>query len=117
MYIQVGDTRILQENFESEGIKAAEINKVQNQKEILVEAQENLLESVEEKRGMSAKEREEALIYAVGITQKAEYPLVGADSDIESLDIAKAISDMQKDSILQEYQYFVRSAKEMNEIR
>lgn len=59
----------------------------------------------------------EALIYAVGVTPKAEYSLVGVDRDIESIDIAKAISDMQKDSILQEYQYFVRSAKEMNLIR
>lgn len=117
MYIQVGDTRVLQDNFMSEGIKTSEINKVQNQNEVPVEKQKNLPEGVEEKKGMSAQEREEALMYALGVTQKAEYSLVGADSDIESLDIAKAISDMQKDSILQEYQYFVRSAKEMNEIR
>lgn len=35
------------------------------------------------------------------------YNLKGADSDIKSLDIEKAVDDMKKDSIIQQYQYFV----------
>ncbi len=31
----------------------------------------------------------------------------GADSDIRTLDVEKAISAMQKDTALQQYQYFV----------
>ena len=31
----------------------------------------------------------------------------GADSDIKSLDMEKAISDMRKDQVLQQYQFFV----------
>lgn len=38
---------------------------------------------------------------------------IGKDSDILSLDMQKAISDMKKDSILEEYQYFVGSSQEM----
>ncbi|MBQ1194361.1 MAG: hypothetical protein IIX45_09645 [Lachnospiraceae bacterium] len=32
---------------------------------------------------------------------------IGSESDINGLDVQKAVSDMQKDSILQQYQYFV----------
>ena len=31
----------------------------------------------------------------------------GADSDINSLDVDRAISDMQRDQVLQQYQFFV----------
>lgn len=35
------------------------------------------------------------------------YDLVGADSDINSLDIQKAVSDLEKDKVLRQYQFFV----------
>ncbi len=35
------------------------------------------------------------------------FDLKGPDSDIESLDAKKAISDLEKDQVLQQYQYFV----------
>ena len=35
------------------------------------------------------------------------YELKGADSDITSLDMAKAISDLKKDQVLEQYQFFV----------
>ena len=38
-----------------------------------------------------------------------DYSYIGSAKDIENLDVAKAISDMQQDSILQEYNYFVGS--------
>ncbi len=38
-----------------------------------------------------------------------DYSYIGSTKDIEKLDVAKAISDMQQDSILQEYNYFVGS--------
>lgn len=36
-----------------------------------------------------------------------DYGYIGKDSSIESLDVKKAVSDMQKDSVLQQYQTFV----------
>lgn len=36
---------------------------------------------------------------------------IGSESVLTDLDMQKAISDMQKDQVLQEYQYFVGSAK------
>ena len=38
------------------------------------------------------------------------FDYIGMDSNPENLDMQKAISDMQKDQILQGYQYFVGSA-------
>ena len=38
------------------------------------------------------------------------YELKGKDSDLESLDVQKAISDLGKDQVLQQYQYFVGSS-------
>lgn len=35
------------------------------------------------------------------------YELKGVDSDINSLDVMKAISDLDKDQVLRQYQYFV----------
>ena len=38
-----------------------------------------------------------------------DFGYIGRNSDIHSLDVEKAISDMRKDQILQQYQYFVGS--------
>lgn len=40
------------------------------------------------------------------------YELKGADSDINNLDIQRAVSDLDKDSMLRQYQYFVNSNPE-----
>ncbi len=47
--------------------------------------------------------REISLKFNVG----DDYGYLGKDSKIEDLDMQKAISDMKKDQVLQEYQYFV----------
>ncbi len=38
------------------------------------------------------------------------YELKGEEADITRLDVAKAVSDMEKDQILHQYQYFVGDA-------
>ena len=38
------------------------------------------------------------------------FDMIGSESDLNKLDIQKAISDMQKDKILQDYSYFVGSS-------
>ena len=37
----------------------------------------------------------------------AKYHLKGVDSDISKLDVEKALSDLKKDQVLQQYQFFV----------
>lgn len=107
MYLQVGNARILQESLMPEKAKAEQTKIVQDEKQSDLDSSER-----QGRKGVSSEERTEALEFAIGSTKKHEYSLVGVESDIEALDIEKAISDMQKDSILQEYQYFVKSARE-----
>ena len=38
------------------------------------------------------------------------YDMIGSESDLNKLDMQKAISDMKKDKILQDYNYFVGSS-------
>lgn len=45
--------------------------------------------------------------YASQYNPDATYSLKGAESDIRSLDMEKAISDMRKDEVIHQYQYFV----------
>lgn len=109
MYLQIGNTRILQESMSPEYTKEVTQQGASGDAEQSQKKPQRLEKGHTEKPLDTPKERQDALDFAVNSTKKAEYSLVGADSDLASLDIAKAISDMQKDSILQEYQYFVRS--------
>ena len=45
--------------------------------------------------------------------KQESFDYLGKDSDINDLDMQKAISDMQKDQMLMQYQYFVGSAKNL----
>lgn len=38
------------------------------------------------------------------------FDYLGSESGLENLDVMKAVSDMRKDEVLQEYQYFVGSS-------
>lgn len=64
--------------------------------------------SVEEKPQLrpNANVHDLSLSFNIG----EDYSYIGRDSDIEALDMQKAISDMKKDQVLQQYQYFVGSA-------
>lgn len=42
-----------------------------------------------------------------------DFGYIGSESDIENLDMQKAISDMRKDELLKQYQYFVGSAQNL----
>lgn len=47
--------------------------------------------------------------FAQSYDPNASYDLKGTDSDINNLDTMKAISDLDKDLVLRQYQYFVGS--------
>jgi len=44
---------------------------------------------------------------SLSLDNSASFEMKGRDSDISALDISKAVSDMQKDEALMQYQYFV----------
>ena len=52
---------------------------------------------------------------SITFNRQDDFGYLGQDSDIHSLDVERAISDMQKDRMLQQYQYFVGSAKAVYE--
>lgn len=47
---------------------------------------------------------------SIGFNKQDDFSYIGKDADIEQLDMQKAISDMKKDSLFHQYQFFVRSA-------
>lgn len=50
--------------------------------------------------------------YAKQYQPDAVYDMKGADSDIHSLDVEQALSDMKKDQVLQQYLFFVGNGQE-----
>ncbi len=42
-----------------------------------------------------------------------DFGYIGSESGLDNLDVQKAISDMRKDQVLQQYQYFVGSAQNL----
>ena len=48
-----------------------------------------------------------AIDYANSYQPDAVYELKGVDSDIARLDVERAISDMRRDQVLEQYQFFV----------
>ncbi len=58
---------------------------------------------------LQAKPRNDAALEDISLTfnKGDDYGYIGKDSDIYSLDVENAISDMQKDNILKQYQFFV----------
>jgi hypothetical protein len=52
---------------------------------------------------------------SLNFNKNDDYSYIGMDFSIESLDMEQAISDMKKDKILEDYQYFVGSSTELNE--
>lgn len=53
--------------------------------------------------------RQDAALEDISLTfnRQDDFGYLGKDSDIHSLDVERAISDMRKDQVLQQYQYFV----------
>lgn len=70
---------------------------------------------IHEKASVSAPIRRDAKLENISFTfnKQEDFGYIGKDSDIRSLDMEKAISDMKKDQVLQQYQYFVGSAGKM----
>ncbi len=60
-------------------------------------------------RDREVLDTQEVINYAVNSDMNKDKELIGSESDLRRLDIEKAVSDMKKDSILQEYQFFVGS--------
>lgn len=70
---------------------------------------------IREEASVQSLARQDAKLEDISITfnKQEKFDYIGQDSDIRSLDMERAISDMKKDQVLQQYQFFVGSAKNL----
>lgn len=80
-----------------------ELKKQQEQKAQSVESLQKEYAPAPDNRSRMADLENISLTFNAGET----YDYIGKDASLENLDMMNAISDMQKDSVLQQYQYFV----------
>lgn len=87
-------------------IKSEELSAEQTQKTLTAQQSDAEQETVMNVEA-SAKPDTGAMDYANRYQPDASYDLKGADSELMSLDVEKAISDMKRDQVLQQYQFFI----------
>lgn len=80
---------------ETEEVQAQQISKVQTEQE----------------RHPAVSQKETAFDYAGRYEPGKQYEMKGTESVLEDLDMEKAISDMQKDQLLHQYQFFVGTSQ------
>ncbi len=100
-------------NYSSYGVNSASsVNNVKNTDVNVDAAKEQQVESKpavtqEEIDKARAKQTFGAYDFASQYDPNATYSLKGKDSELKNLDVEKAISDMQRDEAIHQYQYFV----------
>lgn len=87
-------------------IKSEELSAEQTQKTLTAQQSDAEQEAVMNVEA-SAKPDTGAMDYANRYQPDVTYDLKGADSELMSLDVEKAISDMKRDQVLQQYQFFI----------
>ncbi len=86
------------------------INQLRVQQVEAAQAQEplqELVEPAEEFADVSVEQNFSSYDFAQQYRPDEEFELKGVDSDLASLDAERAVSDLAKDQVLQQYQYFV----------
>ena len=78
-------------------------------------AQTAYVTDIREEASVTAPIRQDAALEDISLTfnKQEGFDYIGQDSDIHALDVEKAISDMKKDKVLEQYQYFVGSARNL----
>lgn len=84
------------------------INELRNQ-QLAVTTQEKVVkkESVIEQEETPVEQTFSSFDFAQTYKPDATYELKGEDSDVSVLDVEKTLSDLEKDKVLEQYQYFV----------
>ena len=82
----------------------------QNQQPDLPQQGDNLTTAAEPVQENGASRVADLDQVSLKFNKEESFGYIGMDSSLDNLDMQKAISDMQKDQVLQNYQYFVGSA-------
>lgn len=88
------------------------IRKQEEQPNVMEENLDSLQQNYTSQITETDKRSKIANLENISLTFQKEntFDYIGSDSEIGNLDIQKAVSDMKKDQVLEEYQYFVGSA-------
>ncbi len=107
---RVNDYGIQAQNYKIPSIPSVSEEEVRKQDAAGEGAADNIHEEA-----YAVRPRKDAPLDDISVTfnRQDDFGYIGRDKDIESLDIDRAISDMKKDQILQQYQYFVGSARNL----
>lgn len=99
-------------------IPSVSVEEVQKQ-DLQRQAQENAaaVTAVSREETAVQQPRRDAALEDISLTfnKQDSFEHIGRDSDIRSLDMQRAISDMQKDQVLQQYNFFVGSSRNLME--
>lgn len=82
----------------------------QNQQPDLPQQNDNLTTAAKPVQENGASRVADLDQVSLKFNKEESFGYIGMDSSLDNLDMQKAISDMQKDQVLQSYQYFVGSA-------
>lgn len=97
--------------------RISDIPRIDSVKEAPANTQENpevtkpsvSIEPIEDRRPKSVDPNE----VSISFNKNDDFGYIGKDKDLSLLDMEQAISMMRQDSILQDYQYFVGSSKDI----
>ena len=97
-------------DYNSIRIQPEKVGNLDETKEVAQIAEPQITVKITDDEIQAARDRQtfDSYDYASQYQPDEVYEMKGVDSDIKSLDVEKAISDMQKDSVIQQYQFFVK---------
>lgn len=103
------------QNYRAPVIPQVSVEEVKRQDQMKVREADPVPEMTREEAPDLSYRKPNAEIDQLSLTfnKQESFDYLGKDSDINDLDMQKAISDMQKDRMLMQYQYFVGSAKNL----
>ena len=103
------------QNYKVPVIPSVSLDEVREQDRLARDAEAAVQLTAHESTSVTVTERKDAPLEDISITfnRQEDFGYIGKDSDIHSLDMEKAIDDMKKDSILQQYQYFVGNSRNL----
>ena len=112
MAMNINDSFRYMQDYRVSEIPVKEIPKSPAPQELQEDKQQKpsvIIEPIEDKRPLKVDLKEVSMSF----NRQEDYGYIGKDKDISLLDMEKAISMMKQDSILQDYQYFVGSSKDI----
>lgn len=98
--------------YEYNDIKSSELRsqQIQDAQKIEEESERLAVQEVSSE-AMESQQNFTAFDFAKQYEPNATYEMKGAESDLAMLDVEKLLSDVKKDAVLQQYQFFVGEKK------